>query len=62
MLSSYAGLLVLGQFEWFKKYKDAGLTFAFEGLLGLVALLTGIIGIYSSGYREGVKNGKTKSD
>ncbi len=63
VLGSYATLWVLGSFEWFKEYKDAGVTFVFDAVLGLVAFLTGIIGIYMNGVKEGIElEKKTESD
>jgi len=59
---TYVGFWVLGQFDWFRKYKDAGVTFAFEAVMGMVALVVGFIGIYLNGYMEGLKDGKTESN
>ena len=58
VLVSYATLATLNQFEWFKKYEEAGVNYAFESVLALVALFTGITGIWVNGYREGLKHGK----
>jgi len=57
VILTYVGFWVLGQFEWFRKYKDVGVTFAFEALLGMVALVVGFIGIYLNGYRKGSEDG-----
>jgi len=57
IILAYASLLVLGQFEWFRKYKDAGATFAFEGILILVSLVLGFIGIWVNGYEKGLNEG-----
>jgi len=59
VVGTYAILWVLGQFEWFKKYQDAGTTFAFEAVLGIVALFTGFLGIRFNGYRRGFKDGSS---
>jgi len=56
VILAYIGFWVLGQFAWFRKYKDAGVTFAFEALLGMVALVVGFIGIYLSGYMKGLEH------
>jgi len=56
LIVTYAGLWILGQFEWFKKWKDAGLTFAFDMVLFMVALVTGFMGIWFNGYEKGYKD------
>lgn len=58
LIVTYAGLWILGQFEWFKKYRDAGLTFAFEAVLAMVALVTGFIGLWVNGYEAGLRGGE----
>lgn len=57
ILLAYSSLWVLGCFEWFRKYKDAGAIFPFEAVLGIVALLLGFIGIWVNGYEKGVNEG-----
>lgn len=56
VIATYALFWVLGQFEWFKKYRDAGVTFAFEAVLAMVALVTGFIGVWFTGYERGFKD------
>jgi len=56
LIATYACLWVLGQFEWFKKYRDAGLTFAFEAVLAMVALVTGFMGLWFNGYEKGYRD------
>lgn len=62
VLGSYSILAILGQFEWFRKYKEAGATFAFDAILMMVALVTGFMGIWFNGYKRGCKDGKTEGN
>jgi len=57
LIVTYAGLWILGQFEWFKKWKDAEASFAFEAVLFMVALVMGFMGIWFNGYEKGFEDG-----
>lgn len=63
VIASYSILMVLSQFDWFRKIKEQGVTFAFEGVLMMVALVVGFLGIWFNGYQRGLEDGsKTESD
>jgi len=58
VILTYSSLWVLGQFEWFRKYKEMGATFAFEAVLIMVFLILGFMGLWFNGYEKGYEDGK----
>jgi len=66
IILAYGSILVLAQFGWFREYRDAGATFAFEAVLAMVALVLGFIGVWVNGYEkglnEGLEDGKTEGN
>ena len=59
---AYGILVVLHQFDWFRKYEDVGASFAFEAVLGMVALVMGFIGLWINGYEKGFEDGKAEGN
>ena len=62
VISAYGILVVLHQFDWFRKYEEMGVDFVFEAILGMVALVVGFIGLWINGYEKGYEYGKAEGN